>query len=199
MALLLLLLLNPTSYSFLILLFLSFLPWSFALFPSVFVLFTLSVVCWKVFWPLCSVEYSQALWPMWREGSTMFSLWQDRQRCLTLCKAQLSSALHGQRGMSLINSALWSLYVLTLSFSVAGLANPDNATGSSFVESELSVISPHFLLVLSSHFSTLRVYRIVIIECYAQLPLSAPYAALTLSLHFPPSFAWEGFTLRWAS
>lgn len=122
----------------------------------------------------------------------MFSLWQDRQRCLTLCEAQLSSALHGQRGMSLINSALWSLYVLTLSFCEAGLANPDNATGSSFVESELSVISPHFLLVISSHFSTLRVYRIVIIECYAQLPLSAPYVALTLFSPFPSLFCLRG-------
>jgi len=119
----------------------------------------------------------------------MFSLWQDRQRCLTLSETLLCSALNRQHGMSLINSALWFLYALTLSFSMAGFANPDNATSSSFVESELSIISLHFLPVLSTHFSSPHVYRIVIIESYARLPLRVPYVALCLSLHLPPSSA----------
>lgn len=98
------------------------------------------------------------------------------------------------RGSAILGSprAAWnvsnqfSIVVLIRSHSVIFCGrlskNPDNATGSSFVESEPSVISPHFLLVLSRHFSTPRVYRILIIECYAQLPLRAPYVALSVFL-----------------
>lgn len=93
------------------------------------------------------------------------------------------SALYRQRGMSLINSALW--FPLICSPSVIFYSrlrqNPDNATSSWCGESELSIIPLHFLLALSTHFSTLHVYRIVIIESYASLPLRAPYVALSVS------------------
>lgn len=59
---------------------------------------------------------------------------------------------------------------------------PDNTTSSSYGESELSIIPLYFLLALSTHFSSPHVYRIVIIESYASLPLRAPYVALSVFL-----------------
>lgn len=138
-------------------------------------------------------KHSQGLWPVWREGSAVFSLWQDRQRCLTLCEAQPSSTLYGA-AWNVSNQ--FSIVVLVCSRSVIFRGrlskNPDNATSSS-VHRAPSCLSSHFIFSLHYLliFSNQCVYRIAIIEHCARLPLRAPYVAHYLSFFLlppPPSF-----------
>lgn len=86
--------------------------------------------------------------------------------------------------MSLINSALWFPLICSLSVIFYGRLSKTQTIQLvvRFGESELSVIPLHFLLALSTHFSTPHVYRIVIIESHASLPLRAPYVALSVFL-----------------
>lgn len=109
----------------------------------------------------------------------MFSLRQDRQRWLT-CGAQcLHAAWNVSNQFSIVGSLL---YVLSVIF-YCRLSETQTIQLLVCVASLSCLSSPLiFSFFLSTHFSTLRVYRIVIIESYASLPLHAPYVALSVFL-----------------
>lgn len=97
------------------------------------------------------------------------------------------SALYRQRGMPLINSALWLLCSPSVIF-CDRLSKAQTMRVAVRAASLRCLSSPFiFLPVLSTHFSTPHVYGIVIIESCAPLPLRAPYVALSepLSVSLP--------------